>query len=230
MTHTLQVLAIDDEAGMLSLLETILRRAGYDVVLAADGQAGLRAAYRTSPDAILLDLMMPGEDGFDICRRLKQVTDVPLLFVTAINDMTRLTEGFALGADDYVVKPFRPAELVSRLKACLRRYQPTNGKQTEMLFAGDSIMLDCNRQVLVINGEEIWLTPKEFAIMRLLVRHPGKVLNANAILTRVWGPTRIGDPDLVKHYVYQLRRKIEPNPESPQYLHTIPSRGYYFAA
>lgn len=230
MSRKFRILAIDDEPEMLNLLETLLSRRGFDVVVAPDGQAGLRAAYQTRPDAILLDLMMPGMDGLEVCRRLKQVTDAPIIFVTALNDVTRLTEGFALGAEDYVVKPFRPAELVSRLKASLRRPQLADGTGSRTLFVGDSVMLDCNRQELVINGSGVKLTPKEFDIVRLLIRHAGTVLSPDAILTRVWGPHRIGDPDLVKHYIYQLRQKIEPEPEAPQYLHTIRSRGYYFDA
>lgn len=229
MAQEFRVLAIDDEPDMLSLLEALLSRRGFDVVVAPDGRAGLRAAYRTRPDAILLDLMMPGMDGFDVCRRLKQMTDAPIVFVTALDDLNRVTEGFALGAYDYVVKPFRPAELVSRLKACLRRPRLADGKETRMLFAGDSIVLDCNRQELVIDGCSVNLTPKEFEIVKLLIRHAGTVLSTDAILTRVWGPDRIGDQDLVKHYIYQLRKKIEPEPESPRYLHTIRNRGYYFA-
>lgn len=224
------ILAIDDEPEMLSLFEALLIRRGFDVIVAADGQSGLRAAYQTRPEAILLDLMMPKMDGFAVCRQLRQVTDAPILFVTALSDLSQLTKGFALGADDYVVKPFRPAELVSRLRACLRRPALADGKEAKMLFAGDSVMLDCNRQTMIIGGGNIELTPREFEIVKLLVRHAGTVLSRDAILTRVWGPDRIGDPDLVKHYIYQLRQKIEPDPDSPQYLHSIRSRGYYFAA
>ena len=112
MQHEFCVLAIDDEPDMLILLETLLTRRGFEVVVAPDAYSGLRAAYRTHPDAILLDLMMPGMDGFDVCRRLKQVTDAPILFVTALDDLSRLKQAFALGAVDYIVKPFRPSELV----------------------------------------------------------------------------------------------------------------------
>jgi two-component system response regulator RegX3 len=230
MAQELRVLAIDDEPEMLSLLETLLSRRGFDVVVALDAHAGLRAAYRTRPDAILLDVMMPGMDGFDVCRRLKQVTDAPILFVTALDDLGRLRQGFALGAEDYVVKPFRPSELVSRLRACLRRPQPGEERRAKVQFVGDSVMLDCNRQELVIEGREVELTPTEFDVIKLLIRHAGRVLSTNAILTRVWGPDQIHDPDLVKHYIYQLRQKIEPDPTSPRYLHTVRGRGYYFDA
>lgn len=230
MVRSFRVLAIDDDPETLSFLEVLLKRYGYDVVVAMDAQTGLRAAWQTRPDAILLDVMMPRMDGFEVCRRLKQVTDAPILFVSALDDLSRLEQGFALGADDYVVKPFKPAELVSRLRACLRRSRPGDGRSIKAVFVGDSVMLDCNRCELVIEGRQIELTPTEFQVLRLLVRHPGTVFTARAILTRVWGADRTGDPDLVKHYVYQLRQKIEDKPESPRHLHTIRGRGYYFTA
>jgi len=215
---------------MLKLLETLLTRRGFDVVAAPDAYSGLQAAYETRPDAILLDLMMPGMDGFDACRRLKEITDAPILFVTALGNLKRLKEGFALGAEDYIVKPFRPSELVSRLKASLRRSHNGDGKDAKALFAGDSVMLDCSRRELVIQGRSVELTPTEFEVIRLLVRHAGTVLTPDAILSRVWGAERGSDTSLVKHYIYRLRQKIEPDPASPQYLHTVRGRGYSFNA
>jgi len=226
----LRVLAIDDEPEMLILLETMLTRRGFEVVVAPDPHSGLRAAYRTHPDAILLDVMMPGMDGFDVCRRLRLVTDAPVLFVTALDDLSRLKQGFALGAADYIVKPFRPSELVSRLMASIRHAQEADGREPRALFVGDSVMLDCNREEVTIDGRVVRLTPIEFEIMKLLVRHPGTVFSTDSLLTRVWGPDRVGDPDLVKHYIYQLRQKIEPHPESPRYIRTIHGRGYYLDA
>lgn len=230
MPPEFRVLAIDDEPEMLILLETMLTRRGFDVVVAPDAYSGLRAAYRTHPDVILLDVMMPDMDGFDACRRLKQVTDAPILFVTALDDLTRLKQAFALGAADYIVKPFRPSELVSRLTASLRHAHQADGKELRVLFVGDSVMLDCNREEVTIDGRVIRLTPIEFEILRLLVGHAGTVFSTDSLLTRVWGPDRVGDPDLVKHYIYQLRQKIEPHPESPRYIRTIHGRGYYFDA
>lgn len=230
MVRELCILVIDDEPEMLDLMDGLLSESGFGVVLASDGYSGLRSAYRMRPDAILVDSMMPGMDGSDICRRLKQVTDAPVILVTAPDDLSRLTEGFAMCADDFLVKPFKSSELVSRLKACLRRPQTSSGKDAKTLLVGDSVILDCNRQELLVEGREIELTSREFEIVKLMIRHAGTVFSTDAILTRVWGPHRIGDPDLVKHYIYQLRQKIERDPQSPQYLHTIWSRGYYFDA
>lgn len=224
------VLAIDDDPDMARFLETLLTRRGFRVVIAPDGQTGLRLAWQTRPDAIILDIMMPGMDGFDVCSRLKQVTDAPILFVTARGDTEALEQGLALGADDYVVKPFRPQELVSRLNASLRRPHSGDDMGGKPLFVGDSVMLDCNRQVVVLDGRVISLTSTEFEVLRLLMAHPGTVFTVNAILARVWGAERMGDQGLVKHYVYQLRQKIETEPECPQHLHTVRGRGYYFTA
>lgn len=225
-----RILVVDDEPDMLKLLETLLTRRGFDVVAAPDAYSGLQSAYQIHPDAILLDLMMPGMDGFDACRRLKEITDAPILFVTALGDLKRLKEGFALGAEDYIVKPFRPSELVSRLKASLRRSHDGDDRDAKALFAGDAVMLDCSRRELVIRGRGIELTPTEFEVLRLLVRHAGTVLTPDAIVSRVWGAERASDTSLVKHYIYRLRQKIEPDPSSPQYLHTVRGRGYSFNA
>ncbi len=224
------VLVVDDDADTLRLLEILLSRHEFRVVQALDGQTGLRLAWQERPDAILLDIMMPGMDGFEVCRRLRQVTEAPILLVTALGDTSSLERGFALGADDYVVKPFEPQELISRLRATLRRPHSSDGRPVKAVFAGESVMLDCNRQQMVVEGRVTQLTPTEFKVIELLVRHPGTVFSVDAILTRVWGPDRIGDPDLVKHYVYQLRQKIEPQSECPRYLHTMHGRGYYFTA
>jgi len=210
------------------MLRIMLTAEGFDVVLAQDALSGLRAAYQTHPDAILLDVMMPNVDGFEACRRLREMTDVPIIFVTAKGTIEDVVRGFSVGADDYVVKPFNSSELISRIVACLRRAGERAGEGAEVLFPAASVMLDCGRHELVIGNRTVYLTPKEFEVLRLLVRHAGKVLSKDAILSRVWGPERIGEPDLVKQYIYRLRRKIEPDPDSPRYLHTVRGGGYYF--
>jgi two-component system response regulator RegX3 len=174
--------------------------------------------------------MMPEVDGFEVCQRLREMTDAPIIFVTAKGTMEDIVQGFSLGGDDYVVKPFESSELVSRLTACLRRAGEQAGEEIELLFPAASIMLDCGRHELVIGSRTVYLTPKEFEVLRLLVRHAGKVLSTDAILTHVWGPEWIGEPDLVKQYIYKLRQKIEPDPGSPKYIHTVRGGGYYFDA
>ncbi|MDY7080683.1 MAG: response regulator transcription factor [Chloroflexota bacterium] len=230
MRRRFRVLAIDDQPDVLAVLRAMLTAEGFDVEVARDGLSGLRAAYQSHPDAILLDVMMPDMDGFDACRRLREMTDVPIIFVTAKGTIEDIVHGLSLGADDYVVKPFERSELVSRLTACLRRAGERTDEGGDYLFPADSVVLDCDRHELVIGNKTVYLTPKEFEVLRLLIRHTGKVLSTDAILTRVWGPEWIGEPDLVKQYVYRLRRKIEPDPGVPTYLHTVRGGGYYFDA
>ena len=226
----IRVLVVDDEPKVLEMLQAMLTANGFDVVVAQNAVLGLRAAYQTRPDAILLDVMMPNVDGFETCRRLREMTNVPIVFVTAKGTIEDVVRGLSIGADDYVVKPFDSSELIGRLMACLRRAGERTGEEVDFLFPAASVTLDCSRHEMVIGSRTVYLTPKEFEVIRLLIRHAGKVLSTDAILARVWGPGQIGDPDLVKQCIYRLRRKMEPNPESPRYLHTVPGEGYYFDA
>ena len=191
---------------------------------------GLRTAYQTHPDAILLDVMMPDVDGFEVCRRLREMTDVPIIFVTAKGLIEDVVRGLRLGADDYVVKPFECSELVSRVMACLRRAGERSEDKSDFLFPAASVVLDCSRHEMVIGDRTVYLAPKEFEVLRLLVRYAGKVLSADAILNSVWGPEWIGEKDLVKQYVYRVRQKIESDPSAPEYIHTVRGEGYYFDA
>lgn len=225
-----RVLAIDDQPDALKLLQVLLTSHGFDVVTATDALSGLRTAYQTHPDVILLDVMMPNVDGFELCARLREVTSVPIIFVTARGTIEDVVHGFSLGADDYLVKPFEGSELVSRIGACLRRAGQSVAEGEDVLLPSASIMLDCGRHELVIGDRITYLTPKEFEVLRLLIRHRGKVLSADAILAQVWGNDWMGEPDLVKQYIYQLRQKIEPDPRSPRYLRTVQGGGYYFDA
>ena len=230
MARQLRVLVIDDEPDMLLMMRMMLTAEGFDVIEAGDAISGLRTAYRTHPDAILLDVAMPDMDGFDACRRLRELTDIPILFVTARDALTDVVEGFSVSADDYVVKPFNCSELISRLMARLRRVDDGGNGRHKILPLTTSILLDCSRRELAMGAQTIRLTAKEFEVLRLLIRHAGKVLSVDTILTEVWGAERVGEPDLVKQYMYRLRRKIEPEPSAPRYLHTVRSGGYYFDA
>jgi two-component system response regulator RegX3 len=228
MRRRFRILIVDDQPDVLKVLEAMLTAEGFEVVVARDALSALRAAYQEHPDAILLDVMMPDMDGFEACRRLREMTDVPIIFVTAKGAIEDIVQGLSLGADDYVVKPFERSELISRLAACLRRVGERTDEGGDYLFPAEAVVLDCDRHELVIGNRTVYLTPKEFEVLRLLIRHVGKVLSTDAILTRVWGPDWIGEPDLVKQYMYRLRQKIEPDPGSPRYLHTVRGGGYYF--
>jgi DNA-binding response OmpR family regulator len=175
--------------------------------------------------------MMPSMDGFETCRRLREMTDVPIIFLTGKAKGTEdVVRGFSLGADDYLTKPFDRSELVSRITARLRRSSEHIENEVEYISPTGSVILNCSRHELVLGERSIYLGPKEFEVIRLLIRHAGKVLSRNAILAQVWGPERVGEPDLVKQYIYRLRQKIEPDSSAPQYIHSVRGEGYYFDA
>jgi DNA-binding response OmpR family regulator len=225
------ILVIDDEPEMREMLRLVLDTAGFDCIQAEDAVAGLRLVYQERPDAIVLDVVMPEMDGYEACQRLREVTNVPILFLTGkATATTDVIQGFNLGADDYLTKPFKTVEFISRLNACLRRAGQSADSDGNYLSPCSSVILDCARHELTIDNRRIYLSPKEFQVMELLVRHAGRVLSQDAILAQAWGPDQIGRPDLVKSYIYWLRKKIEPDPSSPRYIHSVRGEGYYFEA
>ncbi len=225
-----KVLVIDDELAFLEMLNLALTLEGFSVIVAQNAAAGLRAAYQSKPDAVLLDVMMPDMDGYEVCRRLREMTDAPILFVTAKDTPDDILHGFSMGADDYVVKPFEISELLCRLQVLLRRATEKQDTSANLLFVTDSLMLDCDRREMVRGNHIVRFTPLEFEVLRLLIHHAGKVLSPDAILTQIWGYEQVGNLELVKQYIYRLRRKIEADPDTPLYLHTVWGEGYYFDA
>jgi DNA-binding response OmpR family regulator len=229
--HRARVLVIEDEPEMIDLLQLMLSSEGFETITARDALAGIRAAYHTHPDAILLDVMMPRMDGFEACRRLRKITSAPILIVTGVaNSAQDVARGLSLGADDYVAKPFRLPELLSRLNACLRRAGHRPAARTTYLSPTASVILDCDRHELILENRRIYLSPREFQVLELLIRHAGKTLGQDAILAQVWGPERVGEPNLVKQYIHQLRKKIDPHLGVPRYIHSDWGEGYYFLA
>jgi DNA-binding response OmpR family regulator len=226
-----KILVIEDDQSVRELLRIILTKKDFEVLTAEDGLAGLRSAYHNRPDVIILDVMMPGMDGYETCQRLREMTDTPILLLTGQRtDTEDVVKGFGLGADEYMTKPFSSEELISRIRACLRRSGTSEDRKSRYFFPATSMVLDCGRHELKIADRIIYLTPSEFEVLELLVRHHGHTLSREAILLQAWGPQHIGDTDLVKQYIYQLRQKIEPDPTSPKYIHTVRGAGYYFSA
>ena len=229
MHNRFRILVIDDEPDIRDILSHMLASAGFDCILAEDAASGVRMAYQHHPDAIILDVMMPRMSGFEACQRLREVTDAPILFLTGKATTTQdVIKGFSVGADEYITKPFDRAELISRLTACLRRANGETSTGVEYLSPCATIVLDCARHELTIDNRRIYLPPKEYQVLELLIRHAGKVLSRDAILAQVWGPDQIGRTDLVKSYIYWLRKRIEPDPNSPRYIHSLRGEGYYF--
>ena len=223
-------MVIDDDVTLSNLLCMLFETDGYQIASAASGPAGLKLAQEMEPDAIILDIMMPGMSGYEVCRRLRERTDAVIIFVSVKGTTEDIVRGLQMGADDYVVKPYTYQELSNRMLACLRRREP--GKLPPVLKASQDLMLvtDPDRRLIFMNDREAQLTPTEFEVLKYMMKHQGKVLSTDAILANAWGPEYLGERELVKQFIYRLRNKLEPDPRKPQYILTVRGSGYVFEA
>ena len=224
MTQT--ILVVDDEARIAKLVRDYLERAGFGVLAARDGETALMLARREQPDLIILDLMLPGVDGLDVCRRLRQESGVPIIMLTARVEEADRVVGLELGADDYVTKPFSPRELVARVRATLRRAQGQVGPAT-VLRAGD-VELDTAALTVTVAGEPVDLTATEFHLLATLARQPGRIFSREQLLEAVHGVAFEGYDRSIDSHVKNIRRKIEADPHQPRYIQTVYGVGYRF--
>lgn len=223
-----KVLVIDDDTTLLMLLRQSLEKAGYQVITATNGLAGLQQMYERRPDIIILDVMMPRMDGWETCSRIREVSQVPIIMLTAKDEEADKIRGFTYGVDDYVTKPFSFAELTARVGAILHRVkQATPTKGPDVVVAGDLTIELENRRVLR-NGQPVDLTPTEFRLLAVLVENVGRVLSHEQLLTQVWGYEYAGDTGYVKRYIWYLRRKLEDDPSNPKHIVTERGFGYSF--
>lgn len=222
------ILVVDDERSISEVISLYLTRAGYRVKIANDGQSALKELARQMPDLVVLDLMLPEVDGLEITRRLRAVGDTPIIMVTARREEADRILGLEMGADDYMVKPFSPQELVSRVRAVLRRAQGTPVQSTERALEFDSIRIDPVTRLVTMAGVEISLTAKEFDLLWFMANHPRQVFNRDQLLDRVWGETDYIDPSTVTVHVRRVREKIEPDAANPRHIHTVWGVGYKF--
>jgi len=224
-----RILIIEDEKALASLLSDYLAVDGFSVDARFDGPSGLQAALTGAFDLVLLDLMLPGLDGFEVCRALREQSDVPVLILSARREDGDKIRGLGLGADDYVVKPFSPQELVSRVRAVLRRagrdQDPSPG---ERLLTFGGLIIDSTARTVTATGREVSLTLKEFDLLYWLARHPRQVFTRDQLLDRIWGGREYIDPGTVTVHVRRLREKIEPDPSHPSHLQTVWGMGYKF--
>jgi DNA-binding response OmpR family regulator len=220
------VLVVDDDHRMRRLLRLNLESAGYRVVTVDQGEAALDAAQLDPPDLVLLDVMMPGMDGFSCLQRLREFSQVPVIFLTAKGEEADKVHGLDLGGDDYLTKPFGPAELLARVRAALRR-QPGATPATT-LVVGD-LTINLARRRVIRAGEEIRLTPTEYKLLYELASHPGRVMLHTDLLARVWGAEYRDEVDYLWTYVRYLRNKLEPDPAHPRYILSEPGVGYMLA-
>jgi DNA-binding response OmpR family regulator len=221
------VLVVDDEPPIVELVGGYVRREGWDLLTAADGASGLDLARKHQPDIVILDLMLPGVDGLEICRRLRTFSDAYVLMLTARSEEIDRVVGLSVGADDYLVKPFSPRELIARVKALLRRPRAATGApdQSDVLAAGD-LSLDVPRRQVTVEGREVKLSQTEFDILAALMRDPGVVVSRDQLLDRVWGPSFVGDDHLLDVHVANLRRKIGDDAGRPRFIETVRGVGF----
>jgi two-component system KDP operon response regulator KdpE len=217
-----RVLVVDDEPQILRALETTLRGAGYEIETAATGEAALAHAAVRPPDAVILDLVLPGRSGTDVCRALREWSQVPVLVLSAIGEEREKVAALDAGADDYVTKPFGIDELLARLRAVLRRALPASEPVIEI----GQLRIDLEKRAVYRGGELVLLTPHEFRLLRLLAVNEGKLLTHRTLLREVWGAAYQHESHYLHVYVSQLRRKIEPDPARPAYILTEPGAGY----
>ncbi|GAB97401.1 two-component system response regulator MtrA [Kineosphaera limosa] len=217
-----RVLVVDDDLALAEMLGIVLRNEGLEVAHVADGTSALEAFHQFRPDLVLLDVMLPGMDGIEVCRRLRAESGVPIVMLSARTDTVDVVVGLESGADDYVVKPFKPQELIARVRARLRR---GDEPEPERLLIGD-IVIDVAGHSVKRDGQVISLTPLEFDLLVALARKPWQVFSREVLLEHVWGYRHAGDTRLVNVHVQRLRSKIEKDPEHPEIVVTVRGVGY----
>ena len=223
-----RVLIIEDDVAMNNMLALNLEKQGFEVSSVTRGREGLKAAYEKRPDAVILDIMMPGMDGYQVCERLRDISDVPIIMLTAKVEEKDELKGFALGADDYVTKPFSLKVLTARIRAALRRAE--SGSETrDAVYEDGTLRIDLDRRQVFRNAESVDLTPTEFRLLACLVRNKGRVVSHEELQEEVWGPGYTNATDCLSVYVRYLRKKLEDDPGDPQYILNRWGTGYWFA-
>jgi len=229
----IQVLIVDDERSIVDILEYNLGKNGFSTISAFDGAEGLRLARESDPDLILLDVMLPEMDGFEVCRTLRaEGNNVPIIMITAREEETDKIFGLELGADDYITKPFSMREVVARVRTNMRRaasMTPPPADDAGNRIKIKDLLIDCDRRAVYKNGKELELTQREYDLIKFLAENPGKVVSRENLMREVWQYDYFGDLRAVDVAVRRLREKLEPNPSEPLYVITKRGVGYYFA-
>ena len=221
-----RILVVDDEPKIVKLAQDYLEKGGFQVVTAVDGPQALAVARGDKPDLIVLDLNLPGMDGLDVCRQLRRESDVPIIMLTARVDETDRLIGLELGADDYIVKPFSPRELVARVRAVLRRVR--GGVHQPGIIRTGNLEIDLQGHRAQLDGQQLRLTPIEFNLLALLAQHPGQTFSRERLIEKLHGYSHDGYDRSIDAHIKNLRRKLEPNPSEPIYILTVYGIGYQF--
>jgi two-component system KDP operon response regulator KdpE len=223
-----KLLIIEDDVDLVKALDLYLSRAGYSVITALNGREGLQKLYNERPDIVLLDIAMPKMDGWEVCRRIRDMSEIPIVVLSARTQEDERVKGLKLGADDYVVKPFSLKELEARLEAVLRRTRSAKPAKDGIIFANEELVVDSGRLTVTRDGEPVPLTPTELRLLLLLAENKGRALTHRQILEKIWGAEYRSDVDYVKLFVYRLRRKVETDPQNPRYILSERGIGYRF--
>jgi two-component system KDP operon response regulator KdpE len=225
---TAKLLVVDDEEELQELLRAMLKRKGYEVMAAGSGLEAMRLLYHAQPDLVLLDVMMPGLDGWETLQRIREVSTVPVIMLTALGQVPNVVRGLKQGADDYITKPFDRDELIARIEALLRRCEtPAQEAAGALSFDGGNLVIDPICRRVVVRGQEVRLTPTEYRLLLFLAQNAGRVLTYDSILTNVWDMAYKGGDGNVKVYASYLRHKIEADPDQPRYICSERGVGYY---
>jgi len=228
-TMTAKILIIDDDASLLKALTYNLEQEGYRLITARNGREAMQKLYAERPDLLILDIMMPELDGWQVCKRVREMSDVPIIMLTARETSEDIIKGLDLGADDYIVKPFTVKEVLARVRAALRRTPQQDSRDEQQVYQDIYLMVDLGTQTVTANGTVVPLTSTEYRVLALLVANRGRVLSFQEILEQIWGAEYLDEIGYVHTYIWRLRRKIEPEPKNPHYLVGYPGVGYRFA-
>lgn len=225
-----KILIVDDEEHIVELLDFNLKNAGYETFTASDGIEAVKIAEEEKPSLILLDLMLPGMDGFDVCKEIrknKEMKNTSIIMLTAKGEELDKILGLELGADDYITKPFSVRELLARVKAVLRRTSVSNIQESDV-YESKTLKVDFERHEVIVNGEKVDLTLKEFELLHILIKNKGKILKREMLLDKIWGYEYIGETRTVDVHIRYLRKKIEEDDKNPRFIETIRGVGYRF--
>jgi two-component system, OmpR family, KDP operon response regulator KdpE len=223
-----KILVVDDEPRMVQLISMNLKLEGFQVVSAADGYQALERVTREMPDLVLLDIMMPDMDGYETLKKIREVSAVPVIYLSVKAEESDRVRGLDLGADDYITKPFSNRELVSRIRAVLRRTETENYNHKTEIRVDDELIINFDRRLVMVRGKEVRLRPTEYRLLFQLVSNAGKLLTHETLLARVWGPEYNDEDQYVRLYITYLRQKIEKDPKNPRYILSERGLGYRF--
>lgn len=227
---TEKILAIDDHEDVLTLIRTTLQAEGYEVHTARNGEEGLRLLRQIAPDLVILDIMMPGVDGWEVCDRMRETSSIPIIILTALKTEQDVVQGLVGGADDYLVKPFRMKELRARVAALLRRVRMPRERLNVLRFRDGDLVINRSEQAVFVRGEEVPLSPVEYNLLLFMAERAGLILSTRQLIDSVWGSSANRGAQSVKWHIWRLRQKIEADPRRPCFILTERGKGYRFSA